>query len=236
MPRSRLTKHSGPTSRRHSDALMLPAAMLFAAVHVVKMWIHLLQVGTTTWYEIFRRRLTPELKTLPRCFSTSCPDSSAGAIRGDYPLSTPQKMAREAAGLCDRRRFLSFTFVRNPWDRLASAYLSKIARKVKDPQAQCPGKRPSFPQPRCFRPAITSAWEAPIAVRLAIMHTHTRRLNAPQKAAERGRVEPYVWSAPSLGHACVGARRANANPTTLRSRARWRDLLRPVHPLGCAAE
>ena len=40
---------------------------------------------------------------------------------------------------CDRATLVSFTFVRNPWSRLASAYLSKIARPrgkaLRDPAA-----------------------------------------------------------------------------------------------------
>ena len=99
-------------------------------------WCPNAKVGTTTWYEILRRKLAPHVKTMPRCFPQACPDDAH--FRGRYPLVTPVRMAGHGA-LCDRRRFVSFTFVRNPGSRLASAYLSKIARPrgkaLKDPTA-----------------------------------------------------------------------------------------------------
>lgn len=125
------------------DADVLPAAqcqrlianeMLVVAPEHGLIWCPNAKVGTTTWYEILRRQLMPRLRTMPRCFPSACPDSTSFA--GKYPLILPKHMPNHVR-LCDRRRFVSFTFVRNPWDRLASAYLSKIERgnRVRDRQA-----------------------------------------------------------------------------------------------------
>ena len=48
------------------------------------------------------------MQTMPRCFPQACPDDAH--FRGRYPLVTPVRMAGHGA-LCDRRRFVSFTFV-----------------------------------------------------------------------------------------------------------------------------
>ena len=148
---------------------MLPAAqcqrlmaneMLVVAPDHGLIWCPNAKVGTTTWYEILRRKLMPQTRSMPRCFPSACPatpvagaaegttssaaqgtpaSAAAAAAGASYPLALPKRMlAAERVRLCDRRRFVSFTFIRNPWDRLASAYLSKIDRgaKVRDKQAR----------------------------------------------------------------------------------------------------
>lgn len=109
--------------------------MLVVAPDHGLIWCPNAKVGTTTMYEILRRKLLPHLHSMPRCFPSACPDRVA--YTGTYPLMLPRSVPMRHE-LCNRRKFVSFTFVRNPWDRLASAFFSKIDRgtKVRDRQAQ----------------------------------------------------------------------------------------------------